>query len=213
VLPQHVEDEVDLRFTAAKGIAFALAQHNDRGRGRDIVVVDERVFERRPGREWIAYPLESPLWQQWLDDSWSAVHGAVELAAPRLSVSSRVVDGGGWNGGDAIEVTLSPAAERDDSLRAHGPTQTWRASASVESVSGTITFDAASGIWLRAAVEVHYAVEGADGRPQVGKVIVDGAVDAQVGRPIARPSGVQPLPLRERLQAEAEQLLEGLARP
>jgi hypothetical protein len=213
---QHVHDEVSLRW-ASDGtpghVALQLEQHNDAGRGRDVIVVDDRVYERPAERSWVTYPLESPLWQRWADDAWAAARGIVEFAGPQLAATAAPVPGGGWNGGDAVELTLSRAASLDDERRLQGPTRDWRADVSLEAIGGTVRIDAATGLWLQADVSVDFSVPGADGRRQAGHLVVSGRVEPDSGAAPAPPPTAEPLPERPRLDAEARALLQGLAAP
>lgn len=218
VKPQHVEDEVDLVWSAAAGEepSFALSQANDHDRSREVVVAGGRVYVKKAHRPWLHYPLESELWERWLDDGLFAVRDAVELAAPQLSYSTEVAAGRGLEGGDAIDVTLSTAGTVDDTLVSSSPTRTWRADAEIESVRGTIRLDAATGLWLSADVTVSYGLAGADGRPLAGTLALTGAIEAGPGAeigPVRAPADASPLPERPRYQVQAERLLEGLAAP
>ncbi len=222
VRPQHVRDELTLRWTGtATDPGFELTQANQvpdqpegrGGRGRDVIVAGERVYVRHPPRPWVAYPLESPLWQQWLDDAWFAPRDVVGFVAPAATMSARTVAGGGHDGGDAIEVTLSRAESVDESKRAKGPTQLWRADATIEEISGTVRIDAASGLWMSADLDVSYAVPGADGTPQAGHLQLSAAAGEDPGAAAKAPSEAVPLPQRPRYDAQARTLLDGLAAP
>lgn len=214
VIAQHVSDELTLRWTGTTtAVGFALKQHNDAGRGRDVIVAEERVYVRHPPGPWVAYPLESPLWQGWLDDAWLAPRDAVGFCAPAAALSVRTVPGAGHDGGDAIEVTLSRADTVDDSRRPQGPTQQWREDATFAGIAGTVRLDAASGLWLHADIDVSYAVPGADGTPKKGHLHLTGDVSADPGPAARAPADAEPLPQRPRYDAQARMLLEGLAAP
>jgi hypothetical protein len=218
VAPQHLEDELELRFTAAAGDppTFALSQKNDHDRGREVVVEGGRVYVKKAHRGWLHYPLESDLYERWLDDGYHAVRDAVELAAPRLSFTTATRQGEGLSGGDAIEVTLSLADAVDASLVSTSPTRTWRADAEIESVRGTILLDAATGLWLSADIDVDYGLAAADGRALAGNLQLTAAIEAGPDAaidPVKAPADASPLPERARYEAQAERLLDGLGAP
>lgn len=219
VTAQHVDDELDLEWTSAPGglPVFSLHQANDHDRGRDVIVVDERVYFKRAHRAWQWYPLESELWQAWTDDAVHTVHDAVELAAGQLAYSTEARGGEGWNGGDAIAVSLRRADDRapedGEGGAPRSPARTWRSDIGIDTVEGSVLLDAATGVWLKAEISIGYALEGADGRALAGHLELTARMEPSPGRPITAPADAAPLPERTRYEVEAERLLDGLAAP
>ncbi|MEM7151196.1 MAG: hypothetical protein AAF799_00065 [Myxococcota bacterium] len=215
VLPQRVHDEVTLTWapTAEGELRLSLSQHNDHDRGRDVVAIGETIHVHQDHRGWYHYTRDSDVLEAWLDDAQRSVHDAVQLAAPRLAVQATPVPEGGLEGGAAVEIALSLADQRDDRLLAGGPTQAWRTGATVNAVQGTLLLDARSGAWLRAEIDVRYALIGANGQEMDGHLQLRGDVEPGAPAAVTAPADSQPLPTRVRYDEERRQLLDGLAAP
>lgn len=212
---QAVHDELTLVWQGSDhaGDHLSLSQHNDHDRGRDVVVVGETVHVRKEHRGWTHYTRDSDVLEHWLDDAQRSVHGAVELAAPRLRLTPTPRDGAGLRGAAGVEIALDLTDEVDETQIASGPTQTWRKDATVEAIEGTLTLDAATGAWLSATIDVRYGVPGADGRPLTGHLRLEATLEADPSQAVSAPPDSQPLPTRIRYEQEQHELLHGLAAP
>lgn len=222
--PRPVADAVndDIRVIwASTGDAeprLSIAQHNDHDHGRDVVVADERMYTRHEHRGWYVQPLQSDIYELWLDDAQHAVHDVLSLAASRLQLAAETKGGEGLAGGDAIALALSLAPTSDASRVPHEGTAAWRAQAEITAVEGEVVLDARSGLWLRADVRVRYAMPGPDGRPLRGDAHIRGAVEplspdtatAEIGN-ASDWQKAEPLLERTRYEVERARLLDGLA--
>jgi len=222
--PRPVADAVkdDIRIVWASAPEseprLSISQHNDHDHGRDVVVADERMYTRHEHRNWYVQPLQSDIYELWLDDAQHAVHDVVSLAAPRLQLAAEAKSGEGLAGGDAIAIALSLADTTDAKRIVNDGTRAWRADAEITAVEGEIVLDARSGLWLRADVRVRYAVPGPDGRPLRGDAHIRGSVE-----PLSPESATaeidnasdwqkaEPLLERTRYEVERARLLDGLA--
>lgn len=217
-MPQHVVDDLELVWAASASNRprFSLSQSNDHERGRDVVVDGTKMYTRHRHRGWYVQDLQADLHELWLDDAQRSIYDALALAAPSLAITASEEAGAGINGGAAIRFALATASTREPKrMRTNGEAQSWRASAEIDEVSGSLLVDATTGLWLAAEVHVRYGLAGADGRPLRGTVDVSGTVaplspEAAV---ITIPSDAQPLLERTRYEAERAKLLDGLAGP
>lgn len=211
--PQTVTDRVDLRWDEPDdaGPRFALEQHNDHDRGRSVVVTDGTLYAKLEHRPWTFHPVESEVHELWLDDAQRAAHDAVEFLQPGATVSTEVVSGAGWNGGDAVRITLAPG---DGSAAAPG-TEGWRAGVAFSALAATLLVDAESGAWLSLDATATYTVEGGAAGPLAGQFEVHGAVAPTLDEApaVAVPQGAVALPERHRYEEERKRLLDGLAAP
>ena len=213
---QAVHDQLTLRWAGGEGgPTFSLAQENDHERGRDVVVAQGQLYARLRHRGWTVHPLETNVFELWLDDAQHAVFDAVEFAAPRLSVATQVRDGEGLAGAEAVAVTFSTANAVDETRRPTGAVGRWRGEASLEEIGGNVLLDAKSGAWLQASVTVRYSLRGADGRQLRGSIEVTGSVTPKAAGEveIVPPADAAPLPERTRYELERQRLLDGLAAP
>jgi len=212
---QHIEDEGTLRWASTEDSpGWALSQANNHERGRDVIALGERMFVRMRHRGWVAQPYDDAAVALWLDDAQQTVHDAVEFAAPRLAVEKQVVAGQGIAGGEAWVLTLS-LAPADVALDAERPSaksvrRTWRENTKLTKVSGKVTVDGTTGIWLAADLNVQYGLVGADRRKMVGSLSLKAEVKVGPPEPIRAPSDLVELPTRRRYVDERQALLEGL---
>jgi hypothetical protein len=206
-MPQHVDDELELLWvtSAPNQPRFSLVQRNEHDRGRDVVVDGERIYTRQKNRAWFVGPVQSDVFELWLDDAQRSVHDVVSLAAPQLAVSAAQQD-------SAIVLTLSRAATSDPSLAAAGGRAAWRSKAQIDAVSGSVTLDATTLAWQSAKAEVQFSMPGPDGRTLAGRVTIDASRQTVPGdTPLPIPADAQPLQERTRYDAERARLLDGLA--
>lgn len=213
-IAQAVDDRLELVWatTQPNMPSFSLAQTNDHDRGREIVVDGGVMYTRARDRAWYQQPLQVDVFELWLDDAQHAVHDAIELAAPRLSVSASESAGAGLAGGGAIVCELSLAPGTDATLVPAGERRAWRGGAEITDVRGRVVVDAGSGAWLSADVQVAFGMPGPDGRPLTGSLAVTGTVEPGAGA-LVRPQGAAPLLERTRYAVERSRLLDGLAGP
>lgn len=205
---QHVDDTLELLWVTASPNQprFSLSQSNDHDRGRDVVVDGETIYTRQRNRGWYVGPLQSDLYELWLDDAQRSVYDAVALAAPQLAVT--VTPGADGR----LSFALSRAAAANLALVVADDRAAWRKAAAIDEIAGTLEVDGRSGAWLAADLRVGFSMPGPDGRPLVGRVTLVAqttAVDAQT--PLAVPTGALPLLERDRYDAERARLLDGLA--
>jgi hypothetical protein len=205
---QHVDDNLELLWVTSSPNQprFSLSQSNDHDRGRDVVVDGEAIYTRQRNRGWYVGPLQSDLYELWLDDAQRSVYDAVALAAPQLAVAVAAGDAG------RLSFTLSRAATTNAALVVADERATWRKAAAIDEIAGTLEVDGHSGAWLKADVRVGFSMPGPDGRRLAGRVTLVAqttAVDAQT--PLAVPTGALPLLERDRYDAERARVLDGLA--
>lgn len=215
VQPHAVHDELTLVWLEPDeaGPRLSLSQHNDHDRGRDVIVLGETIHVRQQHRPWVHYTRDSNLLERWLDDAQSSVHDAVQLAAPRLSLQSETIPGGGLRGGDGVEITLGLADEIDTQLAASGPTRAWRGEVQLDAVEGVLRLDASTGAWVTAEIDVRYHLLGADERRLEGRLHLRGTLSPDPDAAVTAPTDSRPLPTRVRYDQEMRELLDGLAAP
>lgn len=210
----EVDDELDLRWaaTAKQPARFHLAQHTDDERKRELIVIDERAWSALDTRGWHERPLESDLWQLWLDDAQHAALDLAVLAGPAADIEAveELADHGGR---PALRVSLR-ASDTAHPDRVDEALEPWRREAEIELISGEFVIDRATGLWLAADVELRWSFEDRAGRALTGQARLEGSVEVLAEAPeIAPPPEAQPVPERERPELLRERLLDGLAGP
>ncbi len=210
---QAVSDTVALRWETPgeAGQSFALEQHNDKDRGRSVVVTNGTLYAKLEHRPWTFHAVESDVHELWLDDAWRAGHDALEFLLPGAAVSVEDAPGEGWKGGDAIRLTLAPGRGTAPPGRAEG----WRGKVAFSALSGSIVVDVTTGAWLSVDATATYTVEGGAGGPLAGQFDVHGRLAPSLSGapPVAVPQGAVALPQRHRYEEERKRLLDGLAAP
>lgn len=221
VVDQAVDDVVTLVWGVSddEGPRFSLEQHNDKDRGRDVVVADGQLFAKLEHRAWTRHGLETDVYESWLDEAQQAPHGLLEFASSRLAMQSEVRSGAGLGGTDAIAVELklgSEASEDANSTSKVAPNlRAWRERATLESLEGHLLLDATSGAWLEIEISLTFGLKGADGRALRGSAKLSGTVEPleDGAARVEPPAEPEPLPERVRYEQERRLLLDGLAAP
>lgn len=211
-----VRDSLSLLWAGADeaGPRFQLLQSNDHDRGRDVVVLDGRMYVQLMHRPFTVQPVESDVHELWLDDALHAVGDAVAFVAPAAAMQARAAPGEGLLGGDAVVVSLelgeSPTPPADAAAG-----EAWRQNARFTEISGSIRIDAATGVWLEAELAAAYEVADAEGNMARGSLNLAGTLKPRSGdaTPLAAPADAKPLPERERYEVERARILDGLAAP
>jgi len=210
---QEIADQVALRWETPdeSGPRFALEQHNDKERGRSIVVADGRLHARLEHRPWTVHALESEVYELWLDDAWRTGHDALEFLLPGASVTTQAAPGEGWNGGEAVRITLA----RGEGVLPPGRAEGWRGKVAFSALSGTLLVDVSTGAWLTLDAEATYTVSGGAGGPLTGQFEVHGRLAPSLPKApqVATPKDAVALPERHRYEDERKRLLDGLAAP
>jgi hypothetical protein len=212
---REIIDTLELLWASesADPTRFRLFQGDDQGVGRDLLVLDERVFTRLPYRDWIERPLEGgdAIHWQWLDDAQRSLHDVIQFAAPALALSVTSSDELLVSFALALadpSPTSSPPSARD----LHGA---WREHVIFDAVSGALTLTRASGLWTQGTVEIAYHHADIEGH-QVDGVLEWSGELAPVDLATLDPSRLAPpaataLPERTRYELEKRELLRDLA--
>lgn len=210
---QSIHDTVALRWETPddEGLRFALTQHNDKDRGRAVVVMGETLYTKLEHRPWTHHRVESEVHELWLDDAWRCTHDALEFLLPGAEVSADAAPGEGWDGGDAVRLTLS----RGRGIVPPGRGEGWRTDVAFSALSGTVLIDARTGAWLSIDASATYTVEGGAGGPLAGEFAVRGRVAPSLpdAPSVTVPTDAVALPQRHRYEQERKRLLDGLAAP
>lgn len=217
VRPQHVEDELTLTWGEPDeaGPRFRLDQENDHGRGRTVIVEGGKLRSRILPRPFMEGPLETDVYELWLDDAYTSVHDTLQLAAPWLSIEVEESSGGGLGDGPSLVLTLGHGQQRDVEAPPQSDRAAWRDDMKVSEISGSVVLDAETGVWMSADVTVQYALPGAAGRQMRGFVRLEGKIEPLAPGTVNLdvPAPVPAQPQRVRYEVEKDEILDGLAAP
>lgn len=213
-----IHDQLDLRWLSAKGAEprFGLSQKGgEPNAGREVIVIDERIWTQIDERGWFERELDGDVWMLWLDDAQFALRDAVELASPRLELGP--VEPTELGGRPALRVTLR-RGESSHPERIVEPPDAWRHEASIDAISGQLVIDRATGLWLACEIELAWHFQDSARRELVGSLRLEGSVEAlaegdALRDSIAPPEGAKPAFERDRPELLRERLLDGLAAP
>ena len=209
--PATVVDDLSLTWASPAGDPprFRLEQHNDHGRGRELVVAKDSSHVRILPRPWVQRPLETELYEVWLDDAQRSVHDVVALAVDSMQITplSEVETHAGRSVATYELALGAPSPEPTAKSDEH---PAWRQTLKVDSLEGRLVVDVQTGLWLEADVRVEYTSSDEDTSVQ-GKVAVRATVTPGPTPAIEPPADVQPLSALPRYEHEQRQLLEGIA--
>ncbi|MEZ4382332.1 MAG: hypothetical protein R3A79_13350 [Nannocystaceae bacterium] len=206
--PREVHDELVLEWAGDddRNPVLSLRQGPDEETAREIILIGETVYSRLPHRGWFHRDLDSELHWRWLDDAERSVSDLVAFAAPQLAVERGAAEG------ERVTVLLRRSDSRDASLVAAGEARAWRGDATITAIDGSVDFDRASGLWLRAALEVTFQLTDAERRTLTGSATLAAEREPAADLTISPPADSAPLPERIRYDAERRRLLDGLSR-
>jgi hypothetical protein len=193
---------------------YRLREENDRDGGREVILTGRELAVALRYGKMIRRVAEEPEPSKMLEEGLGAPWAAFELSAPRTHVEKTGDDlVGGVRAtsytlslGDGSSVKPPAPALPQVGLRA------WRGNATIETLSGRLVVDDATGALLTADMTVTFQARG-DAGPEQGAVEVHASL-ADVGSTAAieRPAAEE-LSLRQRTVPEAHALLRGLAEP
>jgi hypothetical protein len=192
---------------------YRLREENDRDGGREVILTGrELAVALRYGRM-IRRVAEEPEPSRMLEEGLGGPWAAFELAAPRMHGEKELEMTGGPS---ATSYTLSLG----DGSAGKPPAPTlplaglraWRSNATIETLSGRLLVDDATGALLAADLKSTFQARG-DAGPEQGTIEVHASVtEAGSTAAIERPAAEE-LSLRQRTVPEAHALLRGLAAP
>jgi hypothetical protein len=197
---------------------YRLREENDRDGGREVILTGRELAVALRYGKMIRRVAEEPEPSRMLEEGLGAPWAAFEICAPRMHVDK----GGDKPGGDlagaarATSYTLSlgdgSAARQQAPALPLAGLRAWRSGAIVETLSGRLVVDDATGALLAADLKSTFQARG-DGGPEQGSIEVHASV-AEVGSTAAieRPAAEE-LSLRQRTVPEAHALLRGLGEP
>ncbi len=211
---QSITDHALLEWASASSepAAFRFMQENDHEQGREVVVVGETMYSRARHRNWFFGALQTDLVSLWLDELSHGVRDIVQLAAPMMRIDAAGSEPNRADGRQTLTFVLSTADTRDPTLIPNGHGQAWRQRAQVRNVSGSITLDRHSGVWLAADVRVDYSLDDGRGHTLLGTAGLKGTCEPSSAGTlhVSAPANASPTPERTRYELERARLLEGL---
>ena len=193
---------------------YRLREENDRDGGRDVILTGRELAVALRYGKMIRRVAEEPEPSRMLEEGLGAPWAAFELSAPRMHVEKTGDDL--VAGARATSYTLSLGD--GSAVKPPAPTlplaglRAWRGTATIETLSGHLAVDDATGALLAADLSATFQARG-DAGPEQGAIEVHASLaDVAATAAIERPPADE-LSLRQRTVPEAHALLRGLAEP
>jgi hypothetical protein len=196
---------------------YRLREENDRDGGREVILTGRELAVALRYGKMIRRVAEEPEPSRMLEEGLGAPWAAFELAGPRTHVEKTGDDlDNPVRGVRATSYTLSLGD--GSAVKSPAPAlplvglRAWRGNATIETLSGRLVVDDATGALLAADLTTTFQARG-DAGPEQGAVevhasLADVASTAAIERPAA-----EELSLRQRTVPEAHALLRGLGEP
>ncbi len=193
---------------------YRLREENDCDGGREVILTGRELAVALRYGKMIRRVAEEPEPSRILEEGLGAPWAAFELAAPRMHVDKTGDDLVG--GARAATYTLSlgdgSAVKPPAPALPLAGLRAWRGNATIETLSGRLVVDDATGALLAADLTTTFQARG-DAGPEEGAVEVHASLaDVASTGAIERPAAEE-LSLRQRTVPEARALLRGLAEP
>lgn len=193
---------------------YRMREENDRDGGREVILTGRELAVALRYGKMIRRIAEEPEPSRMLEEGLGAPWAVFELSAPRMHVEKTGDDSVGGSRATSYTVSLG------DGSAVKPPTpalplaglRAWRSTATIETLSGRLVVDDATGALLAADLTATFQARG-DAGPEQGAVEVHASLtDVASTAAIERPAADE-LPLRQRTVPEAHALLRGLAEP
>ncbi len=193
---------------------YRLREENDRDGGREVILTGRELAVALRYGKMIRRVAEEPEPSRLLEEGLGGPWAAFELAAPRMHLEKTGSDLVGGIRATSYTLSLGDGA----AVKPPAPAlplaglRAWRGNARIETLSGRLVIDDATGALLSADLQSTFQARG-DAGPEQGAVevhasLADVAATAAIERPAA-----EELQLRQRTVPEAHALLRGLAEP
>ena len=193
---------------------YRLREENDRDGGREVILTGRELAVALRYGKMIRRVAEEPEPSRMLEEGLGAPWAAFELAAPRMHVEKTGAElvGGAHATSYALSLGDGSAVKPPAPALPLAGLRAWRGNATIETLSGRLVIDDATGALLAADLKSTFQARG-DAGPEEGAIevhaaLADVASTAAIGRPAA-----EELSLRQRTVPEAHSLLRGLAEP
>ncbi len=193
---------------------YRLREENDRDGGREVILTGRELAVALRYGKMIRRVAEEPEPSRMLEEGLGAPWAAFELAAPRMHIEKTGDDlvGGARATSYALSLGDGAAVKPPAPALPLAGLRAWRGNATIETLSGRLVVDDATGALLATDLMATFQARG-DAGPEEGAVevhasLAEVASTAAIERPAA-----EELSLRQRTVPEAHALLRGLAEP
>jgi hypothetical protein len=192
---------------------YRFCEENDRDGGREVVLHGRELFVALRYGKMIRRVAEEPEPSRLLAEALGGPAAVLELVSPQARITPAGTDSVG--GVPAVVFSLA-LADGVPAIRTAGSTwsglRAWRGRVSIESLSGRMVVDEASGALVRADLTASFKAIG-DAGPVQGSVDVHTILTDVASTPPIQPPAAEELVLRQRTLPEMHELLRGIGEP
>jgi len=207
--PEAVTTTTDVWVDRAGNYRFH--EENDRDGGREVVLYGRELSVALRYGKMIRRVAEEPEPSRLLGEALGGPAAVVELVAAQARVAP---DGAETVGGARASASIFSLG--DGAAAAPGQTiaglRAWRGTVSIQSLSGRMLVDDASGALLKADLSATFKATGPDG-PEQGAVEIHTVLSDVANTPSIQAPPAEELVLRQRIVPEMHELLHGIAEP
>jgi hypothetical protein len=190
---------------------YRFHEENDREGGRDVVLYGRELSVALRYGKMIRRVAEEPEPSRLLAEALGGPAMAVELVAAQARVTPGQTEtvGGAQASASIFSLGDGAAASRGQTVAG---LRAWRGTLTIQTLSGRMLVDDASGALLKADLSATFKATGPDG-PEQGAVEIHAVLSDVANTPPIRPPAADELVLRQRIVPEMHELLHGIAEP
>jgi hypothetical protein len=207
--PQAVTTTTDVWVDRAGNYRFH--EENDRDGGRDVVLYGRELSVALRYGKMIRRVAEEPEPSRLLAEALGGPAAAVELVAAQARTAPGGTETVGGSRASASIFSLGDGAAAVPGQTLAG-LRAWRGTVSIQSLSGRMLVEDASGALLKADLSATFKATGPDG-PEEGALQIHTVLSDIASTPPIQPPVADELVLRQRIVPEMHELLRGIAEP
>lgn len=208
--PQAVTTTTDVWVDRAGNYRFH--EENDHDGGRDVVLYGRELSVALRYGKMIRRVAEEPEPSRLLAEALGGPAAAVELVAAQARVAPAGTETVGGSQATVSVFSLGDGASAPLPGQTFAGLRAWRGTASIESLSGRMLVDDASGALLKADLSATFKATGPEG-PEQGALEIHTVLSDVANAPPIQAPAAQELVLRQRIVPEMHELLHGIAEP
>jgi hypothetical protein len=210
-VPVSVTTTTDVWLDRAGNYRFR--EDNDRDGGRQVVLYGRELSVALRYGRMIRRVAEEPEPSRLLAEALGGPAAAFELVAPQARITPAGTETAGGASATASSLALGDGAPHaSTSGPAFSGLRAWRGTVSIDSLTGRMLVDDASGALVRADLTATFKATGEAG-PEQGSLEVHTVLTDVASTPAIQPPAADELVLRQRTVPEMHELLRGIAEP
>jgi hypothetical protein len=193
---------------------YRFREENDRDGGREVVLYGRELSVALRYGKMIRRVAEEPEPSRLLAEALGGPAAALDLVTPQARITPAGSESVGGASATVFSLALADGAPQVAATRpAFSGLRAWRGTATIETLTGRMVIDDASGALIKADLTATFTARGDAGTAEKGSLDVHTVLSDVASTPPVQPPAAEELVLRQRTLPEMHELLRGIAEP